>query len=381
MWLFGTVINIVAVIARLNPNWPVSMCPLQGCLQTVLYPANSVKKEPISWAVHSIFITVSNNPNVRTAACFMSKRKTQTSAWLRAAAAKRVSVDTSAWRQSKSPCRAVYRWSQGPATGFHAWLRARRPRTPAGGNRWQRSAVCRADSPLTTHRNTCFITRAPSPPPLTLSCGARDRETDRRSERLYYFSVALNISLRGGKKLSVHHSSAHESTLMMSHAALPASHTTILYYQFSYKRPYLLKKGESRLFFHAVDWAVPPREPWLLNRRATNNLLKTLRVFLPYRNKHWPISVLIFGTILAARGVENITKQTWPDTEDCNFSPRRLRMDIQELLELSSLYIGLQDSLCLWNESLWWNNSATIIQHRERWIHMRTGHLDLWSVN
>lgn len=190
------------------------------------------------------------------------------------------------------------------------------------------------------------------------------------------------MSLRGGNKLSVHHSSAHESTLMMSHAALPVSHTTILYYQFSYKRPYLLKKGERRLFFHAVERAVPPREPWLLDHRATNNLLKTLRVFLPCRNKHWPISVLIFGTILAARGVENITNQTWPDTEDCALSAGRLRVDIQELLPLSRGRTSAPGIVYVpENESSPWNNSPTIIQHRERWIHMRTGHLDLWSVN
>lgn len=105
--------------------------------------------------------------------------------------------------------------------------------------------MCRPDSPLGT------LASLPDLPPPAV-----ERETGRQTDVERGFtavSVALNMSLRGGKKLSVHHSSAHESTLMMSHAALPASHTTILYYQFSYKRPYLLKKGESRLFFHAVD--------------------------------------------------------------------------------------------------------------------------------
>lgn len=311
--------------------------------------------------------------------------RTQTSARLCAAAAAavatRASVDTSAWRQSKSPSELSIGGARALLLARRAWLRACRTETPAGGNRWQRSAVCGADSPPHNPQKHLLHYQIPNSCTRSERQGDRQKERERERERLYCFSVALNMSLRGGKKLSVHHSSAHESTLMMSHAALPDSHTTILYYQFSYKRAYLLKKGESRLFFHAVDWAVPPSEPWLLNHRATNNLLKTLRVFLPYRNKHWPISVLIFGTILAARGVENITKQTWPDTEDCNFRPRRLRVDIQELLELSRLCIGLQGSLCLWNESCWWNNSATIIQHRERWIHTRTDRLDLWSVN
>lgn len=184
-----------------------------------------------------------------------------------------VSIDTSARRPSKSPCWAVYRWSQGPATGRQAWLRARRLSLPlvATGDRGLLCVELTAPS-----QRIETLASLPNPPP---SPKCRGRVTGRRTRAEWGFtavSVALNTSLRGGKKLGVHHSSAHESTLMMSHAAVPVSHTTILYYQFSYKRPYLLKKGESRLFFHAVDWAVPPRESRLLNHRATNNLLKTL---------------------------------------------------------------------------------------------------------
>lgn len=42
----------------LNPSWPFSTCPLLNCLQRFFIWANSLKKEPISYAIHYFFITI-----------------------------------------------------------------------------------------------------------------------------------------------------------------------------------------------------------------------------------------------------------------------------------------------------------------------------------
>ena len=114
----------------------------------VIFPPNSAKKELISrpsiWCLSPCQTIqrrelhfVSCQHETTTTGC-TKKKNTQTLAWPRAAAATAaaitaytwVSVDTSAWRQSKSPRWAVYRWSQGPATGRQAWPHARRPSLP-----------------------------------------------------------------------------------------------------------------------------------------------------------------------------------------------------------------------------------------------------------
>lgn len=107
-----------------------------------------------------------------------------------------VCIDTSARRPSKSPCWAVYRWSQGPATGRQAWLRARRLSLllVATGDR---GLLC---VELTAPSQRIETLASLLDPPPSPKC--RGSATGRRTRAEWGFtavSVALNTSLRGGK--------------------------------------------------------------------------------------------------------------------------------------------------------------------------------------
>ena len=103
---------LLFVSSMLNRDWPFLMCPRWGCLRRFSSSANSVMKEPISCAVRFIFITVPKifrQWELHFVSCLretVGSLKSQTLAWLCAAAAPRASVDTSAWRRRKSPGRA-----------------------------------------------------------------------------------------------------------------------------------------------------------------------------------------------------------------------------------------------------------------------------------
>lgn len=110
------------------------------------------------------------------------------------------------------------RRSRGPATGRQAWLAARSslPLVATG----DRGLLCVELTASSLRIETLASLLTPPPAPTTSSFTA---ETGQQTE-----VEALNSERRRvKKKLSVHHSSPHESTLMMSHATLPAAHTQL----------------------------------------------------------------------------------------------------------------------------------------------------------